>query len=303
MTINQLIYFVQAAELQNITRVAEKNQISQPAVSRAIKDLENEFSITLFSRNKNHLRLTEEGILFQQKTEAFLKQYNAFLNDLHGIRSDTEKPVHILSTGLINLLYFSIMYSYFRDKTDTLEIEYGYQAISPSVSLTYGQYDGLLWSLNENDPKLDTLRTTGFHAVKVGSFSQCFHVHRSVFHSSSKTITAAMLDGVPFVSFQPPFARANYLEDILYQSCRPNIIFRTEQIISAVASVNNHIAGSVLPEDVMGFDKDIDRYELKEFPDMNIYLVYQEDTPKMRTVIKLLAEFFHTIKNSRHTHA
>lgn len=52
--------FIEVAKEKNITRASEKLHISQPAVTRHIKNLENELNIILFKRT-NGMELTEAG--------------------------------------------------------------------------------------------------------------------------------------------------------------------------------------------------------------------------------------------------
>lgn len=62
MLSNNLRIFITAAELSNLTETARKLYISQPAVSQAIKKLEEELGVKLFIRNKrSQLLLTEAG--------------------------------------------------------------------------------------------------------------------------------------------------------------------------------------------------------------------------------------------------
>ena len=59
---NNLRIFITAAELQSLTETAKKLYVSQPAISHAIKKLEEELGIRLFVRNKRStLTLTEAG--------------------------------------------------------------------------------------------------------------------------------------------------------------------------------------------------------------------------------------------------
>lgn len=53
--------FVIVAKEKNITRASEKLNISQPAVTKHIKNLEDQLGITLFKRNKYGMELTEKG--------------------------------------------------------------------------------------------------------------------------------------------------------------------------------------------------------------------------------------------------
>ena len=61
MELRHLRYLVMAAEETNISRAAARLNVSQPAVSRQIKDLEAELGVKLFEREHNGLRITEAG--------------------------------------------------------------------------------------------------------------------------------------------------------------------------------------------------------------------------------------------------
>jgi len=61
MELRHLRYFVMAAAEHSISRAAARLNISQPAVSRQIRDLEDELGVTLFERDSHGLTLTEPG--------------------------------------------------------------------------------------------------------------------------------------------------------------------------------------------------------------------------------------------------
>ena len=73
MTLNQLRYFCNAARCHSITQAAKLMFVTQPAVSTAIRELEKEFSITLFTYTNNRLELTVEGERFYERASALLR--------------------------------------------------------------------------------------------------------------------------------------------------------------------------------------------------------------------------------------
>ena len=72
MDIRTLSYYVVVAEELNITKAAEKLNMSQPPLSSQMKSLEEELNTTLFIRGKRHLQLTESGQLLYRRAKEIL---------------------------------------------------------------------------------------------------------------------------------------------------------------------------------------------------------------------------------------
>ena len=73
--LRHLRYFVAVAEAENVLRAAtQKLHVSQPAVSRQIRDLEDELGAQLFERTGKSVRLTDAGFLFLKEARAVLER-------------------------------------------------------------------------------------------------------------------------------------------------------------------------------------------------------------------------------------
>ena len=64
MELRHLRYFVAVAEMENVSRAALKLHVSQPALSRQIRDLEDEIGFSLLERTAKSVRLTDAGRAF-----------------------------------------------------------------------------------------------------------------------------------------------------------------------------------------------------------------------------------------------
>ncbi len=64
MDYRHLYYFIKVAELQNMTKAAEELIMTQPALSRVIRNLETEMECTFFERNGKTIRLNRNGEIF-----------------------------------------------------------------------------------------------------------------------------------------------------------------------------------------------------------------------------------------------
>ncbi|KAA6465223.1 LysR family transcriptional regulator [Acidobacteria bacterium AB60] len=72
MELRHLRYFVAAAEELNITQAAVRLNVSQPPLSRQIRDLEEEIGVALFERRGNKLKLTNAGARFLEEAKKIL---------------------------------------------------------------------------------------------------------------------------------------------------------------------------------------------------------------------------------------
>lgn len=78
MKLRHLQYFIAVADELNMRIAAEKMNISQPPLSRQIRELEKELGIDLFDRSRKKLRLTRAGEYFQKEAKEILaKSQNA----------------------------------------------------------------------------------------------------------------------------------------------------------------------------------------------------------------------------------
>jgi len=68
--------FVAVAEEENITKASEKLNISQPAITKQIKNLESQLSIRLFERKSKGVTLTENGKSLYKKLKNPIEELN-----------------------------------------------------------------------------------------------------------------------------------------------------------------------------------------------------------------------------------
>ncbi|CUS26412.1 LysR family transcriptional regulator [Paucilactobacillus oligofermentans DSM 15707 = LMG 22743] len=72
MEIRVLRYFWTIAEANSVSKAAEQLHITQPTLSRQLKELEIELGTELFTREKNRLKLTEAGLFLKSRAEEIL---------------------------------------------------------------------------------------------------------------------------------------------------------------------------------------------------------------------------------------
>ncbi len=66
-------HFLKVAELENVTQASLELHVAQPHLTRQIKSLEDELGVSLFTREKKRLHITDEGHFLKQQAEQILK--------------------------------------------------------------------------------------------------------------------------------------------------------------------------------------------------------------------------------------
>ncbi|MCH4083526.1 MAG: LysR family transcriptional regulator [Olsenella sp.] len=74
MKLQQLRYVIQVAESGSLTAAAQRLYIAQPSLSKAVSELEHEMGITIFTRSRTGVELTEEGTRFLSYARQVVEQ-------------------------------------------------------------------------------------------------------------------------------------------------------------------------------------------------------------------------------------
>jgi len=74
MQMRHLECFLAVAEELHFTRAAQRLHLSQPPLSRHIKELEEELGVTLFQRTRRSVTLTDAGKAYEQRVHSILSQ-------------------------------------------------------------------------------------------------------------------------------------------------------------------------------------------------------------------------------------
>lgn len=122
MGLNRLKTFLKVAQYGSFKQVADENFITQRAVSKQMRQLEDELNVTLFHRGKNKVTLTPEGHRFISSAQDIVNNYTTALNDLH--RS-------ISSDQMLRVGYFSVF-----EKKLLQNALYSLLTVNPELSLT-----------------------------------------------------------------------------------------------------------------------------------------------------------------------
>ncbi|MCI0430412.1 MAG: LysR family transcriptional regulator [Rhodospirillales bacterium] len=142
MEMHQIRYFLAVAQELNFTRAAERCNVTQPALTRAIQKLEEELGGLLFRRERNLTHLTDLGHLMRPHLEQVLRETEAAKTTAGSFLRLSEAPLNLGIMCTIGPLRFIGFLNRFR--TDNPGIELTLMEATParlSALLTSGQLD------------------------------------------------------------------------------------------------------------------------------------------------------------------
>lgn len=95
MDLRTLRYFTTVAQELNITRAAEKLNMSQPPLSCQLRNLEEELGATLFLRGKRQLQLTDEGALLLRRANQILELCEKTKQEIQALNQEVSGTLYL----------------------------------------------------------------------------------------------------------------------------------------------------------------------------------------------------------------
>jgi len=95
MELRVLRYFLEAARAGSVTRAAQRLHISQPTLSKQLKDLEVELGKKLFVRGSHDIKLTDEGLRLRKRAEDILNMADKTVEEFRSLGEFTGGDVWV----------------------------------------------------------------------------------------------------------------------------------------------------------------------------------------------------------------
>ena len=115
MEIRVLRYFLEIARAGSMTRASETLHVSQSALSKQIKELEQELGKKLFHRGSTTLTLTEEGMLLRKRAEDILDIVDKTTDEFKALDEITGGEVRIGCAESYQIKYLARVIKHFRE--------------------------------------------------------------------------------------------------------------------------------------------------------------------------------------------
>lgn len=95
MEFRVLQYFLAVTREGNISAAAQSLHLSQPSLSRQLKELEEELGVTLFIRGRRRIELTEEGLILRRRASEMMQLVELTESEISEVKNDISGSLSI----------------------------------------------------------------------------------------------------------------------------------------------------------------------------------------------------------------
>lgn len=251
MTLVQMQYFLAVCQYENFTKASEVLHISQPAISAAMKDLERECGVPLFIRDKNSLKITDEGQVLLGEVTLIMEQYE-HLNHIVSDLSLSRKYIRVgLSTLSGNQVYPELLHRY-KEKYPEIQV----MSVEESTRQQFEMLDkGLLDIIITIRPREHEIEARIFDAEyghwPMKRARQVFCVGLENPLAQKTEVTWEEIASQPLVLLNDHFNQSRGIRNDLERRGLPyQVLHYTNQMYTVERFVEKNVAGGFLPLDI-----------------------------------------------------
>ncbi len=288
MELRHLRYFLTLAEELSFIKAAEKLFISQPPLSRQIKELEEELGVRLFNRNNKRVELTDAGKYFEREVRQLLQSLDRTILKTQKISANI--------SGEFRIAYISSTFSgHITELIKFLSEQYPFvnfrlYEVATARQIQELEQGKLDFGIIRGPLKSPILETQLWFR---DSFSVVFNKQRLNL-KAEKDIDS--LKNETFIFFNKEYAP--YYYDALLQICAkhgfvPEVVHESNNIPSILQLIKDGLGTSILPTNVSknNIHEDIGFLELKsthQFSEVLLATPKNDNSPIAQTAIAFL---------------
>lgn len=282
------IFYV-VAKHKHMTRASEELHISQPAISQAIKKLEEQLDGTLFLRSNKGMELTEEGKMFYEYVKGALELINNAEREFTSFKDLNKGEVKIgCSTTLTKLVLLETIKKFHVDYPN-ININITNDLTSNLINdLKLGKLDFVIF--NESN-----IKESNVALIKIKELKQGFIYNPNFFKDDIKSFND--LNNYPLI-LQKTESNSRKLLDYIALKKNVKLIPKMEvvsqDLITEFVNIGLGIGFSIINLSKRNF-KDLKELEInKEIPNINVYLATNKNvylTFASKTFINYLKKY------------
>jgi DNA-binding transcriptional LysR family regulator len=293
MELRHLRYFVAAAETLNFTQAAKHLHVSQPPLSRQIRDLEREIGTALFDRGRNRLTLTPAGEFFLKEAKQIISQTHRAVRLAKAAGDGRAGRLTIAFLSPLGGMFLPRVIRSFRQKLPLVDVDL--REMVPRMQL-----DGLLDHQIDVAfvPKNEAASATEFALEPVMAVEMRLAIAPHHPFTKLRRVPIAGLERERFIIFKKSAAPAT--RELLLGLCRsagfePEVVRESDRAQSIVDLVAAGIGVAIVPEHFGRYQSDLVLRPLTPPPPrVTLCMAWRKDesSPVLRTFCSMVRRHF-----------
>lgn len=277
MKLNQLYYFKCVCKYNNITKAANELHISQPAVTKAIHEIEEELGVVLLQRTNKNVRLTNEGQLFLNRSTAILSDLESLIDEMKDLGDMRRTSIRIGVPPAIGTIVLPQLSSAAQEEFG-LELEiFDHMSDDAIRAVENDELDLAIVLLDDTFyPNIDSA------VMKETSF--CFCTNRRNPLAKEKAIRISQLESERIIFFHP----GELIHSLFKKyAVTPKYILRSNQVITIRNYINANLASTMQFPEAFARDPEVVAIPLADPLPLTIAVVKKRGKRQFSGVAKL----------------
>ena len=242
MQLENLKTFCDLVEFKSFSRAAERNFISQSAVSQQIAQLEMEYKCKLLDRKTRPFELTKAGHIFYNSSRKILEEYDSMIENINSLQSASLEKINLTSIFSIGMHTLQPYIKLFMSKYPNINIKIDYaDAAKIYDGIEQGDIDFGIVAIPKKDKCFQVYPFTNEPLVLVCNPNHQF--------AKEKNINIHQLQMCDFIAFEKNLPSRGYIDQILDQynvTVHTTMEFDNVETIKRAIEINSGV--SILPE-------------------------------------------------------
>ncbi|NIE63352.1 LysR family transcriptional regulator [Burkholderia sp. Ax-1719] len=244
MDIKALRYFSEVVRQNGFRRASSTLHVTQPAISRVIGQLEEEFEVTLLIREPRGVKLTAEGEVLYRHAETILRQAENLVSELRDLRSMVTGVLRIGLPPMTGSTFFGNVITEFRRRYPGIQLhiaEYGSNQLESALADGRVEIAAAMLPVDAN-----AFQTQTFVQDRLALL--CNREHAL---ATRRKVSLDELAHETFVALSEDFK----INDVIDKACRsrgfiPSIAGRSSHLDLIVSMVTSGMGIALLPESI-----------------------------------------------------
>jgi len=271
VNLTQLEYFHAVCTYQSISAAAEYLHISQPSLSVAIREMEQEYGLLLFQRHHRGMRLTPEGEQLLNMSSNLMKQFHDLEQKLYAM-GNQRKLLRLGVPPMIGSLLLPQIYGSFTGQHPDILLEITEGGRKELLSRLLDDALDMVF-LPHVQPFGETLR-----AVEITRLEVVCGVSKENTLSQHERICMSDLAGIPLALFKNSFFQTEEIKKrFSLENVEPNILLQTDQLSTVETIMESNVAVGFLFKPLLEKNKSIAAISLDPPLHVKVSLVWKKN--------------------------